>query len=149
MRKPVYAICEQQRRRSACASGQFDQHLCCSLPRKYNISSFYIRNCKLQTSFCGCAGRFESYLVENLEDRFSHDEAQLVVSLLHHHTLLYGRHIRLYYTAKKNVVFDWILRRQSPSRKCFLLLKAFTEMVAIKAIKKKKNLLQALLTKMR
>ena len=33
MRKPVYAICEQQRRRSACASAQSDQHLCCSLPR--------------------------------------------------------------------------------------------------------------------
>ena len=33
MRKPVYAICEQQRRRSTCASAQSDQHLCCSLPR--------------------------------------------------------------------------------------------------------------------
>ena len=28
-----YAICEQQRCRSACASAQSDQHLCCSLPR--------------------------------------------------------------------------------------------------------------------
>ena len=28
MRKPVYALCEQQRRRSACASAQSDQHLC-------------------------------------------------------------------------------------------------------------------------
>ena len=28
MRKPVYAICEQQRRRSACASAQSDQRLC-------------------------------------------------------------------------------------------------------------------------
>ena len=33
MRKPVYAIYEQQRRKSACASAQSDQHLCCSLPR--------------------------------------------------------------------------------------------------------------------
>ena len=33
MRKPVYAICEQQMRRSACASAQSDQRLCCSLPR--------------------------------------------------------------------------------------------------------------------
>ena len=32
MRKPVNAICEQQRRRSACASVQSDQCLCCSLP---------------------------------------------------------------------------------------------------------------------
>ena len=29
----VYAISEQQRRRSACASAQSDQCLCCSLPR--------------------------------------------------------------------------------------------------------------------
>ena len=28
-----YAICEQQRCRSACASAQSDQHLCCSLLR--------------------------------------------------------------------------------------------------------------------
>ena len=32
MRKPVQAICEQQRRRSVCASVQSDQHLYCSLP---------------------------------------------------------------------------------------------------------------------
>ena len=28
-----YIICEQQRRRSACASAQSDRRLCCSLPR--------------------------------------------------------------------------------------------------------------------
>ena len=28
MRKPVYAICEQQRRRSDCVSAQSDQRLC-------------------------------------------------------------------------------------------------------------------------
>ena len=33
MRKPVFAICEQQRRRSACASAQSDQCLCYSLLR--------------------------------------------------------------------------------------------------------------------
>ena len=32
MRKPVFAICEQQRRRSACAFAQSDQRLSCSLP---------------------------------------------------------------------------------------------------------------------
>ena len=31
--KKSYAICEQQRRRSACASAQSDQHLCCLLLR--------------------------------------------------------------------------------------------------------------------
>ena len=33
MRKLVYAICEQLRHRSACASAQSDQRLCCSLLR--------------------------------------------------------------------------------------------------------------------
>ena len=33
IRKPVFAICEQQRRRSAFASAQFDQRLCYSLLR--------------------------------------------------------------------------------------------------------------------
>ena len=32
MRKSVFVICEHQRRRSACASTQSDQRLCCSLP---------------------------------------------------------------------------------------------------------------------
>ena len=77
MRKTVYAICEQQRRRSACASAQSDQRLCCSLPGWYNISSFYIRNFNL-ASFCGCAGRFESYQVAYPEDRFSRDEAHFI-----------------------------------------------------------------------
>ena len=36
MRKPVYDICDQQRRRSACASVQSDQRLYGSLPRQYN-----------------------------------------------------------------------------------------------------------------
>ena len=44
MRKPVYAICKQQMLRSACASMQSDQCLCCLLPRQYNVSSFYIFN---------------------------------------------------------------------------------------------------------
>ena len=33
MRKLAYALCEQRRRRSACASVQSDQRLLCSLPR--------------------------------------------------------------------------------------------------------------------
>ena len=31
MRKPVYAICEQQKRRPACVSAQSDQRLCCCI----------------------------------------------------------------------------------------------------------------------
>ena len=43
----------------------------------YNTFSFYIQTCKPLASLCGCAERFESYLVENPEDRFSRDEVQL------------------------------------------------------------------------
>ena len=39
--------------------------------------SFYIQNFKLLASFCGCAGWFEPYVVENPKDRFSCDEAQV------------------------------------------------------------------------
>ena len=77
MRKSVFALCEQQRRRSACASTQSDQRLYYSLPRHYNTSSFYVRNSKPLLSFCSWAGRFVSYLVENSEDRFSHDGAHI------------------------------------------------------------------------
>ena len=48
-----YVICEQQRRRSACASAQS------------NTSRFYGRNFMTLASFCGCAGRFVSGLVRN------------------------------------------------------------------------------------
>ena len=41
-----------------------------------NTSSFYIHNFKPFPSFCGCAGRFVSYLVANTEDKFSRDTAQ-------------------------------------------------------------------------
>ena len=77
MRKPVYAICEQQRRRSACTFAQCDQRLCCSLPRSYTASSFYVRNFKTLASFWSWAGQFESYLVANPEDRFSRDMAHI------------------------------------------------------------------------
>ena len=77
MRKSVFALFEQQRRRSACASAQSDQHLCCSLHRLYNTSSFYIRNFKPLPSYCGCAGRFESYLVRNRKQVFSWRDSYL------------------------------------------------------------------------
>ena len=72
-----YAICEQQRRRSACASAQSDQRLCCSLPRQNDTSSLYIRNFKILAGLCSRAGQFVSCLVGDPEDRFSHGVAQL------------------------------------------------------------------------
>ena len=90
MWKPVLAICEQQRCRSACASAQSDQHLCCSLPRQYDISSFYIWNFKPLASCCGCAGRFESYVVENPKTGFLATR------------LKYGRVSRAMYDVQRN-----------------------------------------------
>ena len=58
-----YAISEQQRRRSACASAQSDQRLCCSLPRQNDTSSLYIRNFKILAGLCSWAGQFVSCLV--------------------------------------------------------------------------------------
>ena len=60
-----YAIYEQQRRISTCASVQSDQRLCCSLTRWFNTSSFYIWNFKPLACLCSWAGRFESHLVAN------------------------------------------------------------------------------------
>ena len=59
MTKPVYAKCEQQRRRSACASTQSDQHLCyrwldsiISLVSISEISSLYIASVAAQAGLC-------------------------------------------------------------------------------------------------
>ena len=75
-----FAICEQQRRRSACASTQSDQRLCCSLPGWYNISACHSRNFKTLARLISWAGRFESHLFGNPVDRFSRDETNLLLS---------------------------------------------------------------------
>ena len=75
MRKPVFAICEQQRRRSACS-------LISTFIVRSLDSSCYVQNFKTLSGLCGCADRFESYLVANPEDRFSRDEAQMFVILV-------------------------------------------------------------------
>ena len=76
MRKPV-AICEQQRRRSVCASAQSDQHLCFRCLDSIipfisisKISSLWLASVAAQAGL--------SYLVENPEDRFSRDEARMM-----------------------------------------------------------------------
>ena len=77
MRKPAYAICKQQRRRSACASAQSDQRLCfCCL------DSINIQNFKPLASLCSLAGQFESHLVGNPDDRLSPDEAHTILFFL-------------------------------------------------------------------
>ena len=69
-RKHVFGICEQQRRKPACASAQSDQRLCYSLIGKYQISTYYERNFNFLASLCSWAGWFESRFDGNPEDRF-------------------------------------------------------------------------------
>ena len=45
-------VCEQHRRRPACASAQSDQHLCYSLFGKYHIKACYKRNFNFLASLC-------------------------------------------------------------------------------------------------
>ena len=78
MTKPAFAECEQQRRRSACASAKSDKRLSCSLPGWHITSTCYSQNCKTLASFSSSEGRFGSYMVENPEDRFSCDEAHFI-----------------------------------------------------------------------
>ena len=79
MRKPVYAICEQQRRRSDCTSTLISIFIIRGLDSIIPLC-FYIRNFKPLASFLSWAGRFESYLVENPKDRFSCDGAHIMYS---------------------------------------------------------------------
>ena len=52
-RQNLYSgICEQQRRRPACASAQSDQHLCFSLFVKYHILFCFRRNFNFIASLC-------------------------------------------------------------------------------------------------
>ena len=80
MRKPVYAICEQQRLRSDCASTQSDQQFCGSLlcsiiPAKSKVSSLSLVSVAEQTGFCLTWSH-------TTEDRFSRDEAQIKLVLM-------------------------------------------------------------------
>ena len=81
MRKPVFALYEQQRRRSDCAFTQSDQHLCCSLLRKYNTCSCYVPNFKNLASLCSWAGRCVSYLVAIPENEDQIKYCHYVVSI--------------------------------------------------------------------
>ena len=67
-----YVISEQQRRRSACASAQSDQHLCFAAKIVWDvfllypdISLLYLESFKILASLCSWVGWFESYLVKN------------------------------------------------------------------------------------
>ena len=77
MRKPVYAICKQQRHKSACTSLQSDQRLCCSLPGWYNtVATCYID--EISRPAAEQAGMSLNWS-QTPEDRFSRDVAHLLL----------------------------------------------------------------------
>ena len=63
--------------RTACASGQSNQHICYLLIRKNHISTCYKRNSNILASLCSYADWVESYSVENPKDRFSSNMAHM------------------------------------------------------------------------
>ena len=82
MRKPVYAICEQQRLRVDCASTQSDQQFCGSLLcsiipifAKPKVSSLSLISVAEQTAL-------SLTWLHTTEDRFSRDEAQIKLVLM-------------------------------------------------------------------
>ena len=81
MRKPVLAICEQQRCRSACSYVESDQHLCCSLSRLYDSIIPILAKSKIsRLQLASEAEQAGSSLIwlHTSEDRFSHDSSFLI-----------------------------------------------------------------------
>ena len=72
-----YVICEQQRPRSACASAQSDQCLCCSLLRWCNVSSSVTKISSLMLASVAEQASLSLTWSETPEDTFSHDEAHM------------------------------------------------------------------------
>ena len=76
MRKPVYAICEKQRCRSACALRCL---IIAFVVRSLHSIVPELAKSKISrlASLCSYADRFMSYLVQTPEDRFSRDVAHM------------------------------------------------------------------------
>ena len=70
-------VCEQHRRRPACASAQSDQRLCYSLFKKYHMLTCYRWNFNFLASLRSWGDLFETRIVRNPEDRFSRDVAHI------------------------------------------------------------------------
>ena len=78
MRKSVYAISEQQRRRSAFSLRSLISAFVIRCIESIIPLGYYNQAFKSLASFNCWAGLFESYLVTDPEDRFSRDEAQII-----------------------------------------------------------------------
>ena len=71
-------VCEQHRRRPACASAQSDQRLCYSLFGKYHMFTYYRWNFNILASLCSWGDWFETRFVGNPENRFCRVEAHII-----------------------------------------------------------------------
>ena len=78
----VFVDLRKKKHRPACASAQSDQRLCFSHFGKYYTKTCYKRIFNFLASLCSWAGWFESGFFGNPEDKFSHDEAQLISNYL-------------------------------------------------------------------
>ena len=80
MRKPEVCICENKDADQLRGNREADQHLCF----RYTDSTIPLLSIskilKPLAIFCGCTAWFVCDLVENPEDRFSHNEAHLTIS---------------------------------------------------------------------
>ena len=73
MRKPDFCICENKVADQLRSNREADQRLCF----RYKDSTILL-NFKPLAIFCSCKAWFVSDLIGNPEDRFSHNEAQLI-----------------------------------------------------------------------
>ena len=84
MRKPAFCICEKKDADQLRGSREADQRLCF----RYTDSKIPLlrksENFKLLAILCGYAAQFVSDLVGNPEDRFSQNEAHMLVLLTLH-----------------------------------------------------------------
>ena len=80
MRKPAFCICENKDADQLRGNREADQRLCFCYTEStiplLSKSEIY----KLLAIFCGCTAWFVSDLVENPEDRFSQNEAHMLVA---------------------------------------------------------------------
>ena len=76
----LQGVCEQHRRRPACASAQSDHRLCYLHSGKYHIQTCYKRNFNFVASLCSLGDWFESHFVGNPEDRFCRNKAHFMLS---------------------------------------------------------------------
>ena len=80
MRKPAFCMCEnkdadQLRGNQLCGNCEADQRLCF---RYTDTTIPLLSKFKPLAILCGCTARFVSDLVGNPEDRFCHNEAQII-----------------------------------------------------------------------